>query len=212
MPQGQFHFFCETEKLDGVKGVPEYFKMFWTDDLTNLIVDNTNLYSIEQTGKSINTTKMEIEKFIGMHMKMGIIDLPSYILYWSNEMRYPAIADIMPLKRFQSIRKFLHFADNTLNDLSDKLFKVRPIIESVRKQCVLISPEECHSMDEQIIPSKTKFSKIRQYNPKKPSKWGFKNLVRAGSSGFMYDFFVYTVKEKEEVHEDQEISQLQKSA
>ena len=42
--------------------------------------------------------------------------------------------------------------------------------------------------------SKTKFSSIRQYNPKKPKKWGFKNLVRAGSSGMMYDFFIYEGK------------------
>ena len=148
-----------------------------------------------------------MEKFIGMHMKMGIIDLPSYILYWSNEMRYSVIADLMPLKRFQCIRRFLHSVDNSLNDLSDKLFKVRPIIESIRKQCILISPEESHSLDEQIIPSRTKFSKIRQYNPKKPSKWGFKNLARAGSSGFMYDFFVYTGKEEDEAHEDCWVSQ-----
>ena len=45
-------------------------------------------------------------------------------------------------------------------------------------------------MDEQIIPSKTKSSSIRQYNPKKSIKWGFKNLVRAGSSGIMYDCLV----------------------
>ena len=87
---------------------------------------------------------------------MGIINLPSYILYWSNEMKYSAIVDLMPLKRFQNIQRFLHFVDNNLNDLSDKPFKVRPIIESVQQQCILISPEESHSVDEQIFPSKTK--------------------------------------------------------
>ena len=30
------------------------------------------------------------------------------------------------------------------------------------------------------------------YNPKKPCKWGFKMFVRAGSSGMMYDFFLYS--------------------
>ena len=32
---------------------------------------------------------------------------------------------------------------------------------------------------------------MRQYNPKKPHKWGFKNLMRAGQSGMIYDFFIY---------------------
>ena len=35
---------------------------------------------------------------------------------------------------------------------------------------------------------------IRQYNPKKPKKWGFKNLVRAGASGIMYNFYFYAGK------------------
>ena len=48
------------------------------------------------------------------------------------------------------------------------------------------------SIDEQIVPAKTKHSGIRQYNAKKPHKWGFKNFVRAGQSGIIYDFFFYT--------------------
>ena len=64
------------------------------------------------------------------------------------------------------------------------------MIEAVRNECVKVTPEEYHYVDEQIIPSKTKYTKIRQYNPKKTKIWGFKNLFRAGSSGFMYDFFI----------------------
>ena len=33
---------------------------------------------------------------------------------------------------------------------------------------------------------------IKQCNSKKPSKWGFKNFVRARKSGIMYDFFIYS--------------------
>ena len=61
-------------------------------------------------------------------------------------------------------------------------------MEAVRNECIKIEPGQFQSVDESIIPSKTKFTKIRQYNPKKPRKWDFKNLVRAGSSGFIYDF------------------------
>ena len=69
-------------------------------------------------------------------------------------------------------------------------------------------------MDEQIIPSKTKCSSIRQYNPKKPKKWGFKNLVRAGSSGIMYDFFIYEGKSTANNNENDntDYDHLQKSA
>ena len=74
------------------------------------------------------------------------------------------------------------------------LAKVFCFCLGVRKQCLEVIPEESHCVDEQIIPAKTKYSKIRQYNPKKPTKWGFKNIVRAGRSGFMYDFCIYVGK------------------
>ena len=108
-----------------------YFKQFWLDELTDRVVEHTNLYSVQKTGQSVNTNKNEVEQFIGMNMKMGIVHLPSYTLYWSTQMRYPAIADVMPLKRFEKLRRFLHFVDNTTYDQAegDKLFKIKPIIE-----------------------------------------------------------------------------------
>ena len=67
---------------------------------------------------------------------MGVIKLPSYTSYWSTELRYPAIADIMPLKRFEKLRRYLHFVDNnTYNQAGeDRLFKVKPIVEGKLKK------------------------------------------------------------------------------
>ena len=174
----------------------EYFSSFFPDDFVDAIVQNTNLYSVQCKGKSVNTNSKEIKTFIGINMLMGIVKLPQYFDYWSNTLQYPAIADVMSQNRFSELRRYLHFVDNNSeHDIEDKLFKIRPIIEAVRNQCIKIEPEEFQSVDEQIIPSKTRFTKIRQCNPKKPKKWGFKNLVRAGSSGFMYDFYLYSGKE-----------------
>ena len=53
--------------------------------------------------------------------------------------------------------------------------------------------EEYLSIDEQI-PSKNRFSKGIQYNPKK-HKWGFQNFVCAGTSGFIYNFSIYGGKD-----------------
>ena len=41
-------------------------------------------------------------------------------------------------------------------------------MEAVRNECIKIEPEQFRGVDEQIIPSKTKFARIRQYNPEKP--------------------------------------------
>ena len=45
-------------------------------------------------------------------------------------------------------------------------------------------------MYEQIIPSKTKFVKFVNTTSKTPQKTGFKNLLRAGAFGIMYDIHI----------------------
>lgn len=186
-----------------------YFKMFFTEDILSMIVEQTNLYSTQKRDKCVNTNITEIRKLIGMHILMGIVKVPTCRLLWSKSLRFPQIADVIPLGRFELLKRSLHVVDNTTYnpDNDDKLFKIRPLIEAVRNECIKVEPEEYQSVDEQIIPSKTKRTKIRQYNPKKPKKWGFKNLVRAGASGYMYDFYVYAGKGEPDPE-----SNLQKSA
>ncbi|XP_065060193.1 uncharacterized protein LOC135687539 [Rhopilema esculentum] len=127
---------------------------------------------------------------------MGIVQLPTYVSYWSQDMRYPPVADVMPCGRFEKLKIYLHFIDN---------------INYVRNQCLLIPPGKCHAVDEQIIPSKTRYSKLQQYNSKKPNKWGFKNLARADAFGIPYDFYIYGGKIKEDPVTDS-FENLQKSA
>ena len=130
-----------------------------------------------------------------MQMMMGIVQLPMYEMYWANETRYAPIADVMTRNRYKALRRFLHVNDNSLLEdeanQKNKLFKIQPVIEHVRRNCREIEPENEQPIDEQIIPAKTAYSGIRQFNPKKTKKWGFKNFVRSGSSGIMYDFFLY---------------------
>ena len=108
----------------------------------------------------------------------------------------PPIADLMSRDRYKKNRSYLHVADNTMKDnpgnTENKLYKVAPVIDHVKQNCNKIEPEQYQSMDEQIVPAKTRFSGIRQYSPKKPTKWGFKNFVLSGSNGIMHDFFFYT--------------------
>jgi hypothetical protein len=44
---------------------------------------------------------------------MGIIKLPSYRDYWSNDFRYAMVVDVVPLKKYEKIRRFLHSEHNT---------------------------------------------------------------------------------------------------
>ena len=83
--------------------------------------------------------------------------------------------------------------DNTTKEnpenKTEKLFKIRPILEGIRANCIKLEPEEGQLLDEQLISGKMKSSGIRQYNPQRAQKWGYKMFVRAGQSGFIPFFW-----------------------
>ena len=118
---------------DKTRGTLEYFKTFFSDDIIYMIVDNTNLYSTQQTGKSVNTNFSEVTDFLAIELLMGIFQLPAYTDYWAQATRIDKIANIMPLKRYQALRRYLHFVQNDNTD-DDRYFKIRPVLEKVWKE------------------------------------------------------------------------------
>ncbi|XP_046971065.1 piggyBac transposable element-derived protein 2-like [Vanessa cardui] len=169
-----------------------FFYVFFSSNILSSIVEQTNLYSVHETGKSIQLSEEEFRDFLALHVIMGIVVMPSYLDYWSDKFRYAKIADIMSLKRYQQIRRYLHFVDNNMAD-GDKYFKVRPVVEQIRQNCLKQQKiESKFSIDEMMIAYKgSKAGKRKQYMKDKPNKWGFKNYVRAGVSGIIYDFILY---------------------
>ena len=124
-----------------------------------------------------------MEQFIGLQMLMSIIRLPCYEMYWSKEFRVDCIADMVSLKRYETLKRYLHCIDNiTRNVNATKLFKVEPILDALRKNCIKI--------DEQIIPAKTKRSDIRQYMTKKihdgDSRISFEQSAQESFTTFSY--------------------------
>ncbi len=117
------HTFNENTNVDieGIENPIEYFKKFFSDEMIQLICDQTNLYSTQSNivRRSIGTTKGEIERLLAVNF--------------------------------------------------DKLFKLRPLLRSLKRNCLKVIPEEDHSIDEQIIPFKGRLS-------------------HNGKSGFCYSF------------------------
>ena len=91
----------------------QFSKTFWDNDMTLKLVNETNLYSVQKSGTSIIVTKDEMEQFLGIQIMMGIVKMPRYQCYWAAETRYAPIADVMSLKRYEKIRRYLHANDNS---------------------------------------------------------------------------------------------------
>ena len=189
--------FKGDDHLGGYEDLKEpidFFRMFFDVEMIRSISKQTNLYSTQCyiNKGSIGTSPDEIENYLGVLLRMCIVQMPRYRMYWETETRYEQVAGIMSRNRFELIKKFLHFADNNnapdpRDPNRDKLYKIRELFEQLRQNCLKVKPEEKNSIDEQIVPFKGK-SSLRRYLPKKPKKWGFKIFSRNSVRGFCHDF------------------------
>ena len=89
--------------------------------------------------------------------------------------------------------RHIHFTDNEdpQVDKTTKVWKILPFLEHLRQNFLKLHPEQHQAIDEMSIAYKGKRGP-RQYNAKKPKKWHFTVYCRAGSSGFVYDFELFS--------------------
>lgn len=88
-----------------------HFKKFFSDEVFDLIVTQTNLYAEQQNIKNWQPVDtQEISALLGILIIMGYHILPHNDLYWSSDpgFRVNEIAEVMPVKRFKKIC-ILHF-------------------------------------------------------------------------------------------------------
>ncbi|KAJ8928233.1 hypothetical protein NQ314_019180 [Rhamnusium bicolor] len=97
--------------------------------------------------------------------------MPSFEDYWAINTRYGLIADVMPVKIFKKLRRLINYQDNNVDANGDRLFKIKPLLEEIRLNCIQIENEDLYYIDEMMILYKgTKAGSLRQYMPKKPKK------------------------------------------
>ncbi|CAH2014393.1 unnamed protein product [Acanthoscelides obtectus] len=99
----------------------------------------------------------------------------------------------MALKRYEDIKRYLHFINN--EDISpenkDSFIKVRPYLDALLETfATSCTPTEYMAIDEMIIPFKSR-SKNKEYIMSKPKKWGFKVWLRASADGNVSKFEIY---------------------
>ncbi|XP_063216905.1 piggyBac transposable element-derived protein 3-like isoform X2 [Bacillus rossius redtenbacheri] len=176
----------------------DYFRYFFDVEVIDNIVTQSNLYCVQNdVNKSLNTVAQEIEQFIGTCAYMSIYSLPRSRLFWGRSTRVEKVADVMSRNRWEEFKSNLHFNDNSqcpsvTDPNRDHLFKTRPLIDSLQDRFKQIPIEEqMLCIDEQIVPFKGK-SYLKQYNPNKPHKWGYKIFVLCNSKGLVHNFEVYT--------------------
>ncbi|KAG1657429.1 Peroxisome assembly protein 12 [Nymphon striatum] len=65
----------------------EYFYKFITDDMLEIVVQQSNEYSMEKNGTLAKLTFKELQLVIGMYLHMGLVKMPGVRMYWENATR-----------------------------------------------------------------------------------------------------------------------------
>ena len=195
-------FFMEMLNDDDDKNMQDaipcidYFRGYINQDFITEIVRCTNLKSIILTGKCIDVTANEIETFIGINFLMSIMKLPKIELYWRGYTHLPVIAHVMTEDRFIEIGSCLKVQDDKqINEdmkKKDRLWKIRPILEEIRKRCGDLPRSAKASIYENSIP----LHKLHNEEPGKPILDELKMHILTSSEGLILDFEILQGKEK----------------
>ena len=148
---------------DEVGTALQYFKRLFDKNIIQMIVDQFNLYSVQETGHSINMNCNEMAAFISILLYTGLVKMSTFIDFWAQGTRFALIADAMPFKHFQKLRRFIHFNDNTeVGNSDDHYFKIRPVVEMVHRNFFATEHKEQFSVDEMMPYKGTRAGNLRQ--------------------------------------------------
>lgn len=113
-------------------------------------------------------------------------------MYWSEKFKIPLISNSMSRDRFLQLRNNLHVINNLdirPNNV-DKLIKIRPLYDQIKKKCNQLPKVKNVCVDEQMVSFKDKLL-VKEYMKGKPNPWRIKIYVLASECGMIYDFIVY---------------------
>lgn len=140
-------------------------------------------------------TSKDVERYLGILILSSVTSVNSIRDMWSPALGIELVKETMPIATFETLRSILHLNDNSkqkgpTDPDRDRLYKLRPVIDSLNNKFLSIPMRPTLAIDEQICATKTRHY-LRQYNPRKPHKWGFKLFVICDDHGFAHKFEIY---------------------
>ncbi|XP_050340653.1 piggyBac transposable element-derived protein 3-like [Bactrocera neohumeralis] len=113
----------------------QQFEKFIDDEVLQMLCDESNAYSVQVEGQNPNITINEMKVFIGIMIVTGYTSRPKKRDYWceDSDMLCSMISESMRRNRFEIIFRYMHFKDNSLEDRGDKIWKIHPITDAVKR-------------------------------------------------------------------------------
>ena len=106
----------------------------------------------------------------------------------------PIVPAAMSKNRFKEIKRNLHCADNDRLDSTDRMYKLRPLMDLLNKNLQQFGIFTSNlSIDEEMVPYYGPHP-LKMYMRAKPVRFGYKLWVLASSDGYPFSFYVYMGK------------------
>lgn len=128
--------------------------------------------------------------YFGLIMWMGIVKLPEISLYWSKDPAYSQTLtrSIMSRNRFEVLLRMLHFNDNDKENVNDRLYKIKTVIDMLNENFEkYFEPDEIVCVDESLIPFRGRIV-FKQYIKQKRHKYGIKIFKLCSAPGYTLAF------------------------
>nr|CAH7768426.1 unnamed protein product [Callosobruchus chinensis] len=184
-----------TDILEKNMSPVDLFKTFFRDDIIAKICLETKRYADQKGFHGFSVIPDDMYKYLAIILLSGYSPVPSRRCYWETRMdtNKPLVTNAFSRNKFESIHRFFHLNDNSVIDKSDKIYKIRPLIDHLNKvsqEC--ISPLGKYvSVDEAMEPYYGRHH-MKQFIKGKPIRFGFKLWCLCTFDGYLVKFDVYT--------------------
>ncbi|XP_050313668.1 piggyBac transposable element-derived protein 3-like [Anthonomus grandis grandis] len=173
--EDQLRFRGDVELPDDVLSLEtpyEFFNYFFSNDLISSIVQETNLYAVQTKPEQPPCfTENNIKQYLGIIIFTSSVHMLNLRSFWSKELRFSPVADVMSVNMFEKIRRFIHFTNSDTfiprgQQGHDRLHKIRPLVDFFNNKFSSGSLEQHLSIDERMCSTTVKHY-MEQYMPMK---------------------------------------------
>lgn len=171
----------------------ELFEMMFDDEIFDLLLNETRKYASFCNKPDPNISKEELKVFIGISLLSGYNKKPGKKFFWDSkkDMGNEMVIQSMRRDRFIEIMKYIHCADNNEISQTDKMWKLRPLVDKLKGNFLkYFVPTEHINFDESMVKYFGKHS-CKQFIRGKPIRFGYKVWCLNADNGYLIQFEIY---------------------
>ncbi|KAJ8941511.1 hypothetical protein NQ314_010380 [Rhamnusium bicolor] len=171
----------------------ELFELFFDENIYQYLAEQTQRYAYFKNEPDPEITSQEIRCFTAILILTGSnpFTFETVVLGYEDDTHNKMVADSMRRDRFLKIQWFIHMADNTKMDQSDKAWKLHPLMNALKEKFLSnFQPTQNLPYDESMIKYYGRHG-CKQFIRGKPIHVGYKVWSLNSKDGYLVDFDLY---------------------